>query len=156
MNWGRLVGLGIASVILIVATKLNPVWAGEEQRVPKAIQKPIELADVPEGGWEPIAERQWARVLNVRGNRAIVSILLTRSAEVFFKVIQPCEVGSETNILMWKAGNSTGYTLDCANKGAESLSPPFIEKVIGDLPQEVSYSLRWIRTHPRQGNANML
>lgn len=156
MNWGRLVGLGIASVIMIVATKLNPVWAEERQLVPKVIQKPIELAQMPESDWHPIAPRQWARVLTMAEGKALVSLLLTQGGEVFFKVTRPCGTSSETHILMWRAGNSTGYSLDCVNKGAESSSPPFVETVIGDLPREVSYSLRWNRMHPKKHNSSML
>ena len=156
MNWGRLVGLGIASVIVIVATKLNPVWANEKQQVPKTIQKPIELVEIPESDWWPMAERQWARVLTMSGGKALVSIEITRSTEVFFKVTRPCGTSSETSVLMWKAGSSTGYTLDCDKKSLESLSPPFVEAVIGDLPREISYLLRWTRTHPKGSNSRML
>lgn len=154
MNWGRLVGLGIGSLILITATNLSAVFAAGTQQ--EKVRKPVELADVPEGEWEPIAQRQWARVATVSGDKVVVSVLLTSDAEVFFGVVRSCPVSSESSILMWRAGSSLGYTLDCAKKGTESVISPSLEMAIGGLPTEVSYSLRWNRMHPKQTRSRAL
>lgn len=104
------------------------------------------IEDYTQEEWIPISQYRWSRSMMKKGEKIIMTVAIVQS-EVIFQVLSSCPVPNESNVLMWHAGSEKGLVLDCKNQASISESPPLWEIAFGDLPYEVSYTLKWIRSY---------
>jgi hypothetical protein len=165
MTLGRAFYFALFLLVMSIFTRwLTPLahaqtvaaWEGQrEWRQVEAPESASSIRNPADTDWVPIAERQWARVLTVNGDRAVVRVLLVQN-DVFFQVLTSCNASIEASVLLWRAGSTRGSTLNCQGELGYSDSPPYLEEAIGILPREVTHELGNIRTHSKQTPIRML